>query len=189
MDSATTRAPRPLAFSRHPGVLPAGTSLLASLLVLAISSCAPANGDASYSDEETPSASEATTAQTPTRSYIGPRTPDDENALPFSGAVWVGNTLYLSGQLGLENGGPPATAEAEATLVLDNVKNLLEEAGLTMDDLVTVQVFASDVGDYQAFNDVYRTYFTTEFPARAFIGAGTLLFDARFEVQGIAARR
>ena len=156
---------------------------------MALSSCAPANGDASYSDDETPSASEAATAQTPTRSYIGPRTPDDENALPFSGAVWVGNTLYLSGQLGLENGRPPATADAEATLVLDNVRNLLEEAGLTMDDLVTVQVFASDVGDYQAFNDVYRTYFTTEFPARAFIGVGTLLFDARFEVQGIAARR
>ena len=162
--------------------------ILAGLLVLALSSCDPANGDAS-SDDETPSASGAATAQTPTRSYIGPRTPDDENALPFSGAVWVGNTLYLSGQLGLEDGRPPATAAAEATLVLDNVKNLLEEAGLTMDDLVTVQVFASDVGDYQAFNDVYRTYFTTEFPARAFIGAGTLLFDARFEVQGIAARR
>lgn len=154
---------------------------------MALSSCAPANGDASY--DETPSASDAAAPQTPTRSYVSPRTPANENAPPFSGAVWVGNTLYLSGQLGLVNGQPPETAEAEAARVLDNVKNLLEEAGLTMDDLVTVQVFASDVGDYQAFNDVYRTYFTTEFPARAFIGAGTLLFNARFEVQGIAARR
>ena len=108
---------------------------------------------------------------------------------PFSGAVWVGNTLYLSGTLGLEGGQVPATAEKEATNVLDNIKAVLESAGLTMDDLVTVQVFASDVGDYAAFNGVYRTYFTTEFPARAFIGAGTLLFGARFEVLGIAARR
>ena len=44
-------------------------------------------------------------------------------------------------------------------------------------------------GDYDAFNSVYRTYFTTEFPARAFLGSGTLLFGARFEVMGIAVRK
>ena len=107
----------------------------------------------------------------------------------FSGAVWVGNTLYLSGMLGLERGQVPETAEQEATNVLDNVKSTLETAGLTMDDLVVVQVYASDVGDYGAFNGVYRTYFTSEFPARAFLGSGTLLFGARFEVMGIAVRR
>ncbi len=127
-------------------------------------------------------------AQEPARSYVGARTPETQGP-PFSGAVWVGNTLYLSGQLGLAGGQVPETAEEEATNVLNNVRSLLEEAGLSMDDLVTVQVFASDVGDYAAFNEVYRTYFTSEFPARAFIGSGTLLFGARFEVQGIAARR
>ena len=121
--------------------------------------------------------------------HVNPRSPADGEVAPFSGAVWVGNTLYLSGTLGLEGGQVPATAEKEATNVLDNIKAVLESAGLTMDDLVTVQVFASDVGDYAAFNGVYRTYFTTEFPARAFIGAGTLLFGARFEVLGIAVRR
>jgi enamine deaminase RidA (YjgF/YER057c/UK114 family) len=60
---------------------------------------------------------------------------------------------------------------------------------MTMDDLVSVQVFCSDVAHYAAFNAVYRTYFTREFPARAFLGAGTLLFEARFEVQGIAVRQ
>jgi enamine deaminase RidA (YjgF/YER057c/UK114 family) len=58
-----------------------------------------------------------------------------------------------------------------------------------MDDLVSVQVFCSDVGHYDAFNRVYRTFFSGEFPARAFLGSGTLLFGARFEVQGIAVRR
>lgn len=130
----------------------------------------------------------AETDQTPGRKYVGARSAADGNVLPFSGAVWVGNTLYLSGQLGLENGQAPETAEAEAANALDNMKTLLENAGLTMDDLVAVQVFASDVGDYQVFNDVYRTYFTREYPARAFIGSGTLLFGARFEVQGVAAR-
>jgi 2-iminobutanoate/2-iminopropanoate deaminase len=50
-------------------------------------------------------------------------------------------------------------------------------------------VFAADLADYQAFNTVYRTFFTREFPARAFLGAGSLLNNARFEVLGIAARR
>lgn len=59
-----------------------------------------------------------------------------------------------------------------------------------MDDLVFVQVFCSDVVHYAAFNAVYRTFFTKEFPARAFYGVGgPLLFNARFEVQGIAVKR
>ncbi|MDH3222310.1 MAG: RidA family protein [Gemmatimonadota bacterium] len=122
------------------------------------------------------------------RSYVNPRSAGEEGA-PFSQAVWVGNTLYLSGALGLEGGQVPETAQAEARNVLNSIKNTLEAAGLTMDDLVSVQVFASDVADYGAFNEVYRTFFTREYPARAFIGAGTLLFNARFEVMGIAARR
>ena len=125
-------------------------------------------------------------AQT-TVEHVGARSPaDGDNVLPFSGAVWAGNTLYVSGMLGLEGGQVPETAEQEATNVLDAVKATLESAGLTMDDLVSVQVYASDVGDYDAFNSVYRTYFTTEYPARAFLGSGPLLFGARFEVVGIA---
>ncbi len=124
------------------------------------------------------------------RRYINPRSAADSTALPFSGAVLVGNTLYLSGTIGLdENQEVPSTPEAEARLVLNSMQGTLEAAGMTMDDLVSVQVFCSDVAHYAAFNAVYRTYFTREFPARAFVGAGTLLFDARFEVQGIAVKR
>jgi enamine deaminase RidA (YjgF/YER057c/UK114 family) len=60
---------------------------------------------------------------------------------------------------------------------------------MTMDDLVSVQVFCSDVSHYDAFNKVYRTFFKKELPARAFLGSGRLLFGARFEVQGVAVRR
>lgn len=123
------------------------------------------------------------------RSYVNPRSPDDPDAPPFSGAVQVGNTLYVSGSLGLDDGGVPATAEEEARNVLNNIRGTLREAGFTMDDLVQVRVFASDVADYGAFNSVYRTYFSREFPARAFVGAGPLLAGARFEVMGIAVRR
>lgn len=110
--------------------------------------------------------------------------------LPFSDAVWHGDTLYLSGHLGLDpkTGKPGATPEEEARLVLDGIKRTLEAAGLAMENLVSVQIFCSDVSLFEKFNTVYRTYFQGEFPARAFLGAGRLLFDARFEVQGIAAR-
>lgn len=109
---------------------------------------------------------------------------------PFSDAVWQGDTLYLSGHLGIDpkTGKPGATPEEEARLVLDGIKRTLEAAGLAMENLVSVQIFCSDVSLFEKFNTVYRTYFQGEFPARAFLGAGRLLFDARFEVQGIAAR-
>ncbi|MDD9888897.1 MAG: RidA family protein [Gammaproteobacteria bacterium] len=107
---------------------------------------------------------------------------------PFSGAVMAGDTLYLSGMLGLENGQVPDTPEEEARLILEQFKATLEEADMTMDDLVSVTIYCSDVSHYAAFNSVYRTYFSDYFPARAFIGSGALLFDARFEMQGIAVK-
>ena len=128
-------------------------------------------------------------AQQPTRRYVQPSLPSGTGS-PFSGGVLVGDTFYVSGTLGL---GPkqqvPETPEAEAANVLNNVQKTLSEAGLTMDDLVSVQIFCSDVAHYAVFNKVYRTYFKQEFPARAFIGSGRLLFGARFEVQAIAVRR
>jgi 2-iminobutanoate/2-iminopropanoate deaminase len=124
------------------------------------------------------------------RIYIEGRSAADANVPPYSGAVLIGDTLHLAGAIGLdENLEVPDDPADEARNVMNAIKRNVEAAGMTMDDLVSVQVFCSDVAHYQAFNDVYRTFFTQEYPARAFIGAGTLLFDARFEVQGIAIRR
>ncbi len=128
------------------------------------------------------------------RSYVAlnvaSRSPGDASVPPFSGAVQIGSTLYISGTLGLdENRQIPETAETEARIVLDNIKSNLEAVDMTMDDLVHVDVFSSDVSDYDAFNRVYRTYFEEEFPARAFVGSGQLLFGARFEVKAIAIKR
>ena len=123
------------------------------------------------------------------RNYINPRSATESDVLPFSGAVQVGETLYLSGMLGLVNGQIPDDPSVEARALLDAMKATLEEADMSMDDLVYVQIFCSDVAHYDAFNAVYRTYFTREFPARAFLGAGTLLFNARFEIQSIAVKR
>ena len=115
----------------------------------------------------------------------------EKENLPFSDAVWAGDTLYLSGHLGLDpaTGRPPANASDEARMLLDSFKKTVENAGLTMQDLVFIQLFCSDVSLFSEFNAVYRTYFNGGYPARAFLGSGKLLFDARFEIQGIAVKR
>ena len=108
---------------------------------------------------------------------------------PFSDAILAGDTLYLSGRLGLENGQVPDDPQQEARNVLDQIQAVLGEAGMTMDDLVSVQVFCSDVAFFGDFNAVYTSYFMADPPTRAFIGSGTLLRGARFEVMGTAVRR
>ncbi|MDO6415120.1 RidA family protein [Sphingomonas sp. BIUV-7] len=110
---------------------------------------------------------------------------------PYSSAVEVNGTLYVSGMIDTDpaTGKPPETPEAGAKLVLDAFKGTLAAAGYTMDDLVQVQIFAKDLADFPTFNKVYVTYFTGPKPARAFIGAGNLLAGAHFEVMGIAVRK
>ncbi|CAN5701355.1 hypothetical protein BH20VER1_BH20VER1_25130 [soil metagenome] len=117
--------------------------------------------------------------------------PTRTDSLPFSDAVMVGNTLYLAGKIGIDpkTGQPPAEVEAEIRLLLDGVKATLAAVNLTMDDLISVQVFCPDLSLYEKFNEIYRTYFTKNFPARAFVGSGPLLRGGRFEVQGIAVKR
>jgi putative acetyltransferase len=115
---------------------------------------------------------------------------DRKGDWPFSDGVWAGNTLYLSGHLGLEpgTGRPPADEDQEVRLLLEGLKKTLAAAQLEMKHLVFVQVFCSDVSLFASFNKTYRQYFDQNFPARAFLGAGPLLFGARFEVQAIAVK-
>jgi 2-iminobutanoate/2-iminopropanoate deaminase len=119
------------------------------------------------------------------------RMKDRTDDRPYSDAVMVGKTLYLAGRIGLDpkTQKPPADAATEVRNVLDQIKGVLVQEGMTMDDLVSVQVFCSDVSLYGMFNDIYKGYFTKGYPARAFLGSGPLLFGARFEVQGIAVKR
>lgn len=110
---------------------------------------------------------------------------------PFSAAVQAGDTLYISGTT---DGTDPATgklpvdAATGAKVVMNNIKRTLEAAGYTMDDVVWLQIFTSDLKYYADFNTVYRTYFKGDLPARAFIGAGSLLGGAHFEAMGIAVK-
>lgn len=131
----------------------------------------------------------ALAAEKPSRRYINLAGRPVE--APFSDGVLAGETLYLAGRIGLDpkTGRAPADVEQEARLLLDGFKAVLKEAGMTMDDLVFVQVYCTDLVLFPRFNAVYRTYFSKEFPARAFIGAGSLLLGGRFEMQAIAVKR
>ncbi len=119
------------------------------------------------------------------------RSRDAKDQRPFSDAVRVGQTLYLAGRIGFDPATqkPPADVATEVRYVMEEIKAVLAQEGMTMDDLATVQVFCTDLSLYGTFNDVYRTYFTKGFPARAFIGSGSLLAGGRFEVQGIAVKQ
>jgi 2-iminobutanoate/2-iminopropanoate deaminase len=122
--------------------------------------------------------------------FVKPRA-SDMKALPFSDGVLVGNTLYIAGHIGLDakTGAPPASAEDEARMVMDGIKQTVELAGFAMDDVVSVQIFCTDLKLYDTFNGVYKSYFHGDYPARAFIGTDKLLRGGRYEVMGIAVKK
>jgi|ERR1700730_10195547 len=117
--------------------------------------------------------------------------PDRPAQAAFSNAIQTGDTLYLAGSIGLDpkTGKAPEKIEEEIKNLLDGYKNLLGQAGYSMDDLVYVQVFCTDLSYYDKFNAAYKSYFSKDLPARAFVGAGSLLRGGHFEMQGIAVRR
>ena len=113
------------------------------------------------------------------------------SAFPFSDAVLVGNMLYVAGTTWFDfdrTDKPPANTEEETKLAMEAVKRVLESQGMEMDDLVSVQVYCTDLGLYDKFNSVYRTYFHEKFPARAFIGVASLIRGSHFELMGIAVK-
>lgn len=123
----------------------------------------------------------------PQRTYIAANNPKS----PFCRAVLSGDTLYISGDIAFvqETKTPYDDPDEEAHQLMHSIGRTLGDAGMTFDDLVYVTIYCSDLSLYDTFNRVYREYFDGEFPARAFIGAGDLLFGVRFEIQAIAVKR
>jgi 2-iminobutanoate/2-iminopropanoate deaminase len=101
----------------------------------------------------------------------------------LSSAVRVGNTLYLSGQLGLrgERGIQP-----ETRLTMENIKTLLEANGATMDDVVKCTVFLADFAEWGAMNEIYAPYFAKHRPARSAVAVSGMAGDARVEIECMA---
>jgi 2-iminobutanoate/2-iminopropanoate deaminase len=129
------------------------------------------------------------TSNSKNRRYIN--LPSHDAALPFSDAVSAGDTLYLAGRIGVDPGTRkvPADVDDELKLLFADFKSVLEQAGLTFDDLVWVQVFSPDLSLWERFNREYIKHFSKDrLPARAFLGSAPLLLNGRFEMMGIAVK-
>ena len=107
---------------------------------------------------------------------------------PYAQAVQAGGVLITSGQLPIDpaTGAFPEGIQAQTRQSLTNVKAILEEAGLTMDDVLKTTVFLSDMNNFAAMNEVYATFFTS-FPARSAVEVARLPKDALVEIEVIAA--
>jgi 2-iminobutanoate/2-iminopropanoate deaminase len=109
---------------------------------------------------------------------------------PYSAALRAANLLFVSGQVPLD----PATGRmvdgdiaAQTRRVLENVRALLEAAGLSFAHVVRTTVFLADMNDFQAMNEVYASFFAEPYPARSTVQAARLPRDARIEIDAIAA--
>ena len=110
--------------------------------------------------------------------------------LPFSEAVRVGNLVLLSGMIGTIPGSmelAPGGIAGEARQTMENIEATLEAHGLAMSDVVKCTVMLADIAEWEAFNKVYRSFFTAPYPARSAFGANGLALGARVEVECIAA--
>ncbi len=117
------------------------------------------------------------------------RMPGQLEGLPFSPAVRVGNLLFLSGQVATVPGTGdlvPGGIQAETRQVLENIKAVLEYAGSSMDRVVKCTVFLADINEWAAMNEVYRTFFPVDPPARSAFGAAGIPLNGRLEIECIA---
>ncbi len=129
----------------------------------------------------------AQTVERPAVERIGEPTLNGQR-LPFSTAVRAGDTVYLSGALGIGQDGKLGDGmEAQAKLAMDNLGAGLKQAGLGWGDVVKCTVMLDNMADWPAFNQVYVTYFPDgKFPARSAFGADGLALGALLEVECIA---
>jgi len=123
-----------------------------------------------------------------TRRAINP--PGSNPDAPFSNGLLVGNTLYVAGQEGLVNGKlQPGGVVPETQAALENIKKILELAGMQMSDVVTATVYLADMNDFVAMSNTYKTYFPKPRPARATVQVARLVNDARVEISVIAVKQ
>lgn len=158
------RRPQAVPASSPGAPLPVTLLVLASLLVPAPAAGQEASPDVEYLD-------------------AGTVLPAD---LPFSEAVRVDDMLYLSGMVGVVPGTDSLVAGGigpEARRTLENIEAVLRAHGSSLDRVVKCTVFLADIGEWDAFNRVYRTFFSDPYPARSALGADGLALDARVEVE------
>lgn len=121
-------------------------------------------------------------------------TPAAPNAIgPYSQAVRVGNTVYVSGEIAIDPKTNQvmanATIEEQTRRALENVRAILAAAGLTMEDIVSTTVYLTDINEFDRLNEVYATFFKAAPPARATVQVARLARDVKIEISAIAVTR
>ena len=110
----------------------------------------------------------------------------------YSQATTDGDLVFTAGQIALTPDGEFLDDEpvgVQTRQALENIRNILEEAGLTMQDVLKVTVFLGDIDDYEAMNDAYAEYFQDNPPARSAFGVGSLPKGAKVEIEAVAANK
>ncbi|MGX7013998.1 RidA family protein [Vagococcus silagei] len=109
---------------------------------------------------------------------------------PYSHSVMVDQMLYVSGQLGIDpsNGQLKTTLEAQTTQAFINLESILNEAGLDFKNVAKTTLFITDMANFAAVNNIYSTYFTSDYPARSCVAVAQLPMDALFEIEVIATK-
>jgi len=111
---------------------------------------------------------------------------------PYSQAIQAGDFVYTSGQLGLDpqtGAFPEGGIKEQARQSLNNVKAILEEAGLSMANVVKTTVFLANMEDFAEMNSVYAEFFTEPYPARSAVAVKTLPKNALVEIEVVAAMK
>ena len=110
---------------------------------------------------------------------------------PYSQAIMAGDTVYVSGQLPIN----PSTSEfaeggikEQARQSLNNIKNILAEAGMTMQQVVKVTVLMTDMSDFAAVNEVYAEFFSAPYPARSAFAVAALPKGGAIEIEAVAVK-
>jgi 2-iminobutanoate/2-iminopropanoate deaminase len=110
---------------------------------------------------------------------------------PYSPAIACGDLVFVSGQTPLEAATGKLVAgdiAAQARQCLQNLQGILEAAGLSFAHVVKTNIFLTDMGDFAAVNEVYKSYFREPYPARSTIAVGALPMGAVVEIEMIASR-
>jgi 2-iminobutanoate/2-iminopropanoate deaminase len=109
---------------------------------------------------------------------------------PFSPAILAGDTLYVSGNIGadLKTGKVPESFEDEVRVCLENIRILLKAGGMDYEDVVSVQVYLTDMDQFQRMNSVYTKIFKEPRPTRTTVGIAKLAGGAHIEIT-VTARK
>jgi 2-iminobutanoate/2-iminopropanoate deaminase len=107
---------------------------------------------------------------------------------PYSQGIVMGDFVYTSGQLpiNIKIGEMPETIEEQTKYSLENVKAIIEEAGSSMENVIKTTVFLSDMNNFTKMNEVYKSFFSSDFPARSCVEVARLPKDALVEIEVIA---